>query len=432
MNRRDLLNRALWATAGLAATPWITACGGGGSEPVSANNRYRQSNLVANNAAYNPLIIEPDLIDAWGIAIRPAGAGGHFWVTATAGSFEYVGDVNGTPLSQDALTLVDLPASTGTPPSGDPVGAANGVVFNGGSHFVITQAHANGAITAAAKFIFVSDNGVLSAWTERSLGGGLFDRPTEALPVVDYSADGSSFFGLAINPAQDKLFVVDFGNNPGPSGGPHPKIRIFDSTFTEEALAGRFTNPFVAAGGFQVGDLVPFNIQALTYSGRTSVFVAYVNTGVDANGNLTVAVESSGRGRGRLVEYTADGQLIAVWDDRGVLNGPWGMVVAPANFGAFSNQLIVGNFSDGTMVGFDTTTRRATEYVRDSAGGVLKIAGLWGLLFGNGASLGDSHALYFAAGVQEDPTRPAYTDSNGDEQNGVESGGLFGSLRLAV
>jgi uncharacterized protein (TIGR03118 family) len=148
-------------------------------------------------------------------------------------------------------------------------------------------------------------------------------------------------------------------------------------------------------------------------AGVDSVFVMYVNTSEDPDkpGQLLPAVESAGRGRGRLVQYTPAGQLVAVWDDRGALNGPWGAVVAPPNFGPFSNQLIVGNFSDGTLVGFDTATRRATEYVRDTKGNAIAIQGLWGLLFGNGVSLGDTNALYFAAGPED------------------EAAGLFGSLR---
>lgn len=417
MNRRDLLQRAAafaaTTAAGVGIGSLLSGCNEGDGETVTPNNAYRQTNLVSSNPIFSPLILDSTLVNAWGIANRPAGAGGHFWVTASAGSHEYVGDVNGVPLSQDALALVSLPTATSVPVSGDPIGAANGVVFNGGANFVITQAHSSGVpITAAAKFIFVSDNGVLSAWTERALGGGAFDRPTDAVSMVDYSADGSSFFGLAMSPLSDKLFVVDFGANAAPDGGAHPKIRIFDSLFREEPLAGRFTNPFVdPTTGFKVGDLAPFNVQTLTYAGVTSVFVAYVNTGMDADGNLVVAVEDAGRGRGRLVEFTGDGRYVATWNDRGVLNAPWGMVVAPANFGGLSNQLIVGNFSDGTLVGFNTTTKTATEYLRDSANNVVKIAGLWGLLFGNGASLGDSNALYFGAGP------------------GDETEGLFGSLR---
>lgn len=399
----------------------LLGCGSGGGshggEQVTASNRYKQTNLVASNPAYKPLFLDASLVNAWGISIRPAGAGGHFWVTASDASYEYVGDVNGKALYQDELQLVTLPESTAIPVSEDPIGAANGTVFNGGKQFVITQQHPNGAITAAAKFLFVSDNGVLSAWTERKNADGSFDRSPEALPVIDYSAVGSSFFGLAISPAQDKLFIADFGANAAPDGAAHGKIRIFDGAFKEEPLNGRFKNPFIGTSGFQTGDLVPFNIQTLTYTAgsgtTTSVFVTYVNTSKDEQGKLVVAVEDAGRGRGKLVEYTDAGDFVAIWDDRGVLNAPWGMVVAPSNFGGLSNQLIVGNFSDGTLVGFDTSTKRATEYLRDEAGNVVKIAGLWGLLFGNGASLGDSNALYFAAGP-------------GDEKEG-----LFGSLRAS-
>lgn len=403
MKRRDFMRLSAQATGALATLPLLQACGGGGAESVGVGNSYRQANLVANSAAYKPLILQPGLVNAWGLAIRPAGAGGHFWVTASGVSYEYVGDVNGVPLSIDGLSEVALPASAA---SG---GAANGVVFNPGSQFVITQPHPDGAITNAAKFLFVSDNGVLSAWTERQNANGLVDRPADALTVLDDSAGGSAFFGLAMLPTNDGLLVNDFGANP------EPRLRYFNAQLREEPLGARFANPFVNAGGFQVGDLVPFNVHTARVGAATSVFVMYVNTSFDPDrpGQLLPAVESAGRGRGRLVEYSASGQLIAVWDDRGALNGPWGLTVAPPNFGPFSNQLLVGNFSDGTLVGFDTTTRRATEYMRDANGDKLVIQGLWGLLFGNGASLGDTNALYFAAGPVD------------------EADGLFGSLRYS-
>ena len=393
-----------YGAGGAALAPLLQACGGGGGgETVSPNNGYKQTNLVATSAKYSPLIVQPGLVDAWGVANRPAGAGGHFWVTASGVSYEYVGDVNGTPLHTDGLAEVALPASS----AGE--GASNGVVFNTGSNFVITQAHANGAITAPAKFLFCSDNGVLSAWTERLRPDGGYDRPTDSITVLDDSEGGSSFFGLAILPGMDGLLLNDFGANPT------PRLRYINANLVEEPIGTRFANPFVAASGFKVGDLVPFNVHTVTIGGVASVFVMYVNTSFDPDhpGQLLPAVEDAGRGRGRLVQYTPAGQLVAVWDDRGALNGPWGVAIAPANFGPFSNQLIVGNFSDGTLVGFDVTTRRATEYMRDTAGNKVVIQGLWGLLFGNGQSLGDSNALYFGAGPED------------------ETAGIFGSLRYA-
>ena len=394
MKRRHFMRLAARFSGGLAALPVLQACGGGGGQAVSAGNNYKLATLVANRASYNPLILEPGLVNAWGIAIRPAGAGGHFWVTASGISFEYVGDVNGKPLYVDGLAEVALP------PSSTGVGAANGVVFNPSTNFVITQANVNGPITAPAKFLFVSDNGVLSGWTERKKPDGTFDRPVDAVAILDDSAGGSSFFGLAMLPGNSAMLVVDFGWNPS------PRLRYIDAALQEEPLGARFANPFLSTGGFKAGDLVPFNAQTVTIGGEASVFVAYVNSSSEP------AVEDAGRGRGRLVEYTASGERVAIWDDRGALNAPWGVVVCPPDYGPFSNQLLVGNFADGTILGFDTVTRSATEYMRDVNGNTLAIAGLWGLLFGNGASLGDSNALYFAAGPAD------------------ETDGVFGSLRL--
>lgn len=398
MNRRDFLRRGAHLTGGFAVLPFLPACGG---DDASAN-AYRQSNLVASSAAYEPLIVEPGLVNAWGIAIRPAGAGGHFWVTASGVSYEYVGDVDGTPLFVDDLSEVALP------PSSAGVGAANGVVFNGSANFVVTQAHANGPITAAAKFLFVSDNGVLSGWTERKRADGGFDRPLDAVTILDDSAAGSAFFGLAMLPGDAALLVCDFGANP--------RLRYINAALQEEPLGARFANPFVGAGGFQVGDPVPFNAFTVTIAGAPSVFVMYAYTSEDPAhpGQLLPAEEDPGPGRGKLVQYTATGALVAIWDDRGMLNAPWGVVAAPADFGALSNQLLVGNFGDGTIVGFDTATRSATEYLRDEQGSPVAIPGLWGLLFGNGESLGDANALYFGAGPAD------------------EADGLFGALRYAA
>ncbi len=95
-----------------------------------------------------------------------------------------------------------------------------------------------------------------------------------------------------------------------------------------------------------------------------SVFIAYVNTSEDPDnpGQVLFATENTGRGTSRLVEYTADGQFVATWDDKGTLNGPWGMALAPADFGPFSNQLLVANFTDGTIVGFDTKKKAVSEF----------------------------------------------------------------------
>ena len=394
MERRQFVQPGSVASASV----WLTACGVGGDDETAFQNSYAQRIFVATNTSYKPeLAVDPLLADAWGIAIRPAGAGGHFWVLAQNVSYEYVGDVNGTPLSQDALKKVTLPGPAG--------GVGTGIVYTGAAtRFVITQAHPAGAITAGAKFLFAADSGVIQAWTERKKTDGTFDRPDDALVVIDQSAQGSAFFGLAVSPTFDRLYAADFGSGL--------RVQTFDTAFKDISAAVRFTNPFATdPAHITVGDFAPFNLQVL----GTSVFVIYAQTSEDpaVKGAIAAGSEVHAPGAGRLAEFDLDGKLIAVWNDGGKLNAPWGVAIAPANFGGLSNTLLVANFGEGTIVAFDRTTRKAVNYVRGTDGAPVVIAGIWSLLFGNGISLGDSNALYFAGGPED------------------EAAGVFGALRYS-
>ena len=382
-------------------------------------NTYTQTNFVANKDSYNPtLAIEPGFINAWGITNRPAGAGGHFWITAKDISFEYVGDVHNSPdeklhkLHTDDLKYVKLPI-------GGEDNFATGQVFVGPTeHFVITQ-KIEGAepITAPAKFIFASDGGIISAWTERKKPDGSFDRAPIAETVIDASKDGAQFFGLAINHDYSRIYAADFGENPA--------IRTYDGKFQPMDLA--FDMPFDdnKNGMVDPGEYAPFNIQGLTTpAGAHHLFVAYAKTqpcpaeevkaGSCKEGELFVGEEDTETpGSGRLAEFTEEGKLVAVWNDGGKLSAPWGVAFAPADFGALSNTLLVTNFGDGTIAGYDLKTREFVDVMRDEMSKPIVIDQIWGIIFGNGHSLGDSNALYFTAGPED------------------EVDGLFGSLRVA-
>jgi uncharacterized protein (TIGR03118 family) len=342
-----------------------------------------QTNLVANSAAFNPQIVDAKMKNAWGIAIRPAGFGGHFWVTANGSetSLEYVGDVGGTPLFQDGLKEVNT-AGTGT-----------GVVFNAGAQFVITQNHPNGPITAPAKFLFANDSGTISAWTERKKTDGTFDWPADSVTVVDGSANGAAFFGVGVSPAGDRMYAADFGASPA--------LRVYDGAFKP---VGTFVNPFQRGATLQPGDYAPFNVQTIGKTGGESVFVMYAKTQSDPSdaSKFFAAEEDAGPGNGRLAEFDFNGRVKARWWDRGLLNAPWGVALAPDNFGLYSGCLLVGNFGDGTIVAFHPRWKIALDYVRDANGRKVVIDGLWGLQFGNGASLGEANHLYFAAGPNDE------------------------------
>lgn len=352
----------------------------------------RQTNLVANHPKYRPQILEPNLKNAWGIAIRPAGFGGHFWVTAngTGQSIEYVGDVGGKPLYQDNLKVVTVPGENGK------AGTPTGVVFNEGNQFVVTQKQPGGSITAPARFLFAADNGVITAWTERKKADGTFDRPGDSVTVVDGRKNGSAFFGLGLSAANDKLYVADFGTDP--------KLRVYDSTFKDVTATGGFRNPFQREAAFKPGEYGPFNVQTIGNPGKASVFVAYAKTQPDPKNAKKVYAgeEDTGSGKGRLVEFDFNGRMKDVWQDRGLLNAPWGLALAPNNFGIYSNCFLVSNFGDGTIVAFDPQKKVALDYLRDTFGKPIKNEGIWGLQFGNGASLGQANHLYFAAGPEEE------------------------------
>jgi uncharacterized protein (TIGR03118 family) len=366
--RRTGLSMAALVCAGMmlvGVTPPAGAGGGG----------YEQTNLVANKATYEPQMLEPDLQNAWGISLRPAGAGGHFWVTAqaTGRSIEFVGDVRGEELHQDDLKTVTVPGKA------DGTGTPTGTVFNErGRGFEITQDAPGGPITAPAKFMFVTDEGVVSAWTERRKGDGTFDRPDRAIVVADHSKDGAMYFGLAISPQNDKLYLADFGEEP--------KITVLNDKFEVVEDAG-FENPFPADEKW-----APFNVQAV----GTSIFVAYAEQEEPGE-------EEQAEGKGRLAEFTVDGVLINTWDGGEFLNAPWGIAASPSDgFGPNSGKLLVSNFGDGTVAVFDKAKRRAIGFLTDPAGKKIEIEGIWGLTFGNGVSLGDGKALYFAAGPEDE------------------------------
>ena len=306
---------------------------------------------------------------------------------------------------------------------GIPVGGKDnvttGVVFSGSNdHFIITQTvEGLEPITAPAKFLFASDGGIISAWTERKKADGSFDRAGEALTQIDGSKDGAQFFGLAISSNYDRLYAANFGAKPG--------IEVFDGKF--QPVDVTFDLPFDDNhnGKVDAGEYAPFNVQAIkTPAGENHIFVTYAKTqacpkaeikkGTCKKGEIFPGEEDTSKpGYGRLAEFSEDGKLVQVWNDGGKLSAPWGLTYAPADFGALSGALLVANFGDGTIVGFDATTHEPIDVMRTPKGKPINIDKIWGLMFGNGESLGDKNALYYTAGPDD------------------ERDGLFGSLRVS-
>jgi len=404
------LRPAMLAAGGLfALLPSLPA-----AEPA---NVYAEKILVANRPGFAAdALIDPHLVNPWGIALRPPGAGGHFWIS-NAGNLStstYVGDAHGNPLHQDGLKLVYLDGPLVSYEDG--LANVTGQVYNAASDFPdqplefpvrgpaqdLTKGAPVplGTISGPAKFIFVTTDGTINAW--RSGTEASMDR---AVLVKDYSERGAdrikdlpclpAFTGVALTTkaqAGNRLYVADFQNK---------SIRVIDHRWNDITSSVPFTRPAGLPGSYG-----PFNIQYL--DGRLYVAFAELDPNADEP-----AKDAPAPGAGRVTAYDLDGHLVQEFSDAGKLNSPWGLAIAPKDFGPFGGDLLVGDFGDGTIAVFDRATGKFRDYLRDASGHPLSLDGLWGLAFGNGVSLGDADSLYFAAGPN------------------TEQDGIFGRIRYA-
>jgi uncharacterized protein (TIGR03118 family) len=338
--------------------------------PLSASG-YEQTNLAADQPGA-ALIHDPELTDAWGIAINPNGT---FWLSARATdvSTVYSGDVtqpDGTisPFVKSALTV--------TIPGGSPTGQ----VFNGSNDFVVTS----GAFRAPARFIFASDTGHITGWSAAVPP----PAPSRNAQLMA-STPGAVYTGLAIgnNGAGNFLYAADFQRG---------EIDVFDRTYTSTTLVGGFVDPGIPDG------YAPFNIQDL----GGQLYVTYARPHHE-DPALPLG------GGGFISVFDTNGNFLKRLVSKDHLMAPWGVALAPSDFGEFSGAVIVGNFRTGHLNGYDATSGEFLGRLRDAGGDVIQIDGLLGLHFGNGTVSGDRNALYFAAAPEDG------------------AHGLFGSLRVA-
>jgi uncharacterized protein (TIGR03118 family) len=222
---------------------------------------------------------------------------------------------------------------------------------------------------AAATFIFDTLNGTLLGWNG-SAG-------TTAVQMA--ATTGAIYTGLAeaSNGAANFLYAA----NSGPGG----RIDVFNSAWanvTNGAFAGKFVDPNLPAG------FVPFNIQNL----GGNLFVTYAQL-------LPGGTPLPG---GFVDEYDSAGNFLKRIASDGPLSAPWGIVVAPAGFGSFSNDLLIGNFGNGEILAYDATTDLFLGTINGLNGQPLVNDHLWALETRAGGSSFDPTAVYFAAGINNE------------------------------
>jgi uncharacterized protein (TIGR03118 family) len=329
--------------------------------PAAVDNAYSVHALVSDVSGAAPTT-DPNLVNAWGL-------------TASSSSPWWVAD-NGT----DKSTLYNGNTGAIVPLVVQVDGGPTGIVFNGSSGFVVQS----GAASGPARFIFASEDGKIRGWNPA------VPPATVAHVGADRSGVGANYKGLAIaqTAGGPLLYAADFHN---------ARVDVFDGSWHVVGGPGAFIDPDLPAG------YAPFGIQ--TIGGR--VFVSYAKQDDEA------ADEVAGQGLGFVDVYDTAGNLLERVAQRGQLNAPWGLALAPESFGRFGGDLLVGNFGDGQINAYEELPNGRFEHrgeLRGADGRPLAIDGLWALEFGNGAAAGPTDTLFFTAGPDE------------------ETHGLFGSI----
>jgi uncharacterized protein (TIGR03118 family) len=328
--------------------------------PLSRANAvgYKQTNLVSDKAAAtNPVALhfDPNLLNPWGVVFFP---GGPFWISDNGAGVSTLYDGTGNKI---ALTVTIPPLGDTNPGAPGP----SGMVWNGNP-----MAFEVGAPLAPALFIWATEDGTIAAW-QGALG-------TTAQIVVSNTnlTSGPVYKGLAIGNNSRGLFLYATNFRTG-------KIAVWNSTFGADAtLNVKFIDNTIPS------TFAPFGIQNI----NGQLWITYAKQDAAKHDPVT------GAGRGFVDVFDTDGNLLRRFARRGVLNAPWGVVLAPAHFGLFGNAILIGNFGDGEISAWNLQNRDFIDWIRDGQGKIIKLGTLWTLVFGGGLT-STPQTLYFTTGL---------------------------------
>ena len=326
---------------------------------------YHEKKLVSDlpNVA---LIQDPNLVNAWGLSHSPSGP----WQVSDNGTglaTQYKSSGKGVP----PVVTIPLPG----PVAG---GAPTGNIFNGTSDFAVTKGNASGP----SQFIFATEDGTISGWNPNV-------DAAQAIIAVDRSGAtdpqgdvGAVYKGLALaqTSSGNFLFAANFRFGTIEKFDAHFKLV---TSFTDPALAGDCPFPGQC--------FAPFGIQNI----GGNLFVTFALQKVGKHD------DQAGLGNGFVDVFDTNGNFKR-FASQGTLNSPWGLALAPTNFGKFSNDMLVGNFGDGLINAFDPGSGAFLDQLRDEHGQLITINGLWGIAFGNGGLAGDTNKLFFASGLNDE------------------------------
>jgi uncharacterized protein (TIGR03118 family) len=344
-------HRAAWAgrstIAALAIASFLAACGDSITNNVPTTNSFNETKLVADNAAGGAATVDANLVNPWGIAFSSTGI---LWVSDNGTGLSTLYNADGTALPTTFRVAGVGNGGTGTP---------TGVIFNSSTNFVIPG-------FGPSAFIFANIDGTIAA-----------SNPTagRALIVADRSGVTAEYTGVAMatNAGANFVYAANFHHN---------QIDMFDASFT---FVRSFTDSTMAA------DFAPFGIANI----NGQLWATFAKQEGGPGGTQ----DEPGTGNGFVDVFNPDGSLAHRFASNGRLDSPWAVVRAPAGFGSFGGDILVGNFGDGKIGVYDPSTGAFITQLHDANNNEIEIEGLWGLAFGPATG---STTLYFAAGTNDE------------------------------
>ena len=316
--------------------------------------QYERTDLASNQPGGAPTTDER-LVNGWGLVALPTSP---FWVSDNGTGFStlYTGTGQQIPLFVTVPPAAASPAGT----LGTPTGIVGNISTNA-TDFTITENDQSGR----SVFIFATLDGTISGWNP-AVGGATGN--SHATLAVDRSSAGAVYTGLAIATNQEGqtfLYAAD--------GGPNRRVDMFGSAFN---LVTSFDDPAIPQ------NFTPYGIQTI-------------------NGRIWVTFTALNKAQGGFVDvFDTDGKLVKHFAVHGPLHSPWGMALAPADFGPMSNAILISNnISRGRINAFNRETGQFLGPLRDANGKTIEVDNIWALQFGqDGGPNGAHNELFFTAG----------------------------------
>jgi len=293
---------------------------------------------------------DANLDNPWGLT---ASSSGPWWVSDNGTGLSTIYNASGVPQS----LVVTIPSW-----DGNGSGVPSGIAVNSTNDFQLTAGN-------PATFLFVTEDGTVQGWNHNV-------NATSAVIEVN-NFQNAVYKGMALASAGGANYIYAANFHAG-------TVDVFDTSFSPHSFgANAFVDSSIPTG------FAPFNIQLI----GGNLIVTYAKQ--DAAKHDDVA----GPGNGYVDVYDTSGNLLNRFPHIIQMNSPWAIVQAPADFGAFSSDLLIGNFGSGSIMAFNLSTRSFVGLVLDESELPMRINGLWALEFGNGGSAGPTNTLFFTAGT---------------------------------